>query len=194
MMSALAFANPAILFGLIALPVIWWLLRLTPPRPKAEVFPPLKILASVLKREETPSKSPWWLTLLRMLLAAAVILAIADPVMNPRASSLNGGGPLVLVVDNGWATAADWERRVRTADLLIDDAESADVPVSITFTADTSHEAVPGTAAAARDKLAAASPRPLVPDRARRRSRQRSHERHAPRHARHSLRRYRRPG
>ncbi|WP_105415093.1 DUF4159 domain-containing protein [Neorhizobium sp. T25_27] len=166
-MSALIFANPAILFGLIALPVIWWLLRLTPPRPKAEVFPPLRILATVLKREETPSKSPWWLTLLRMLLAAAVILAIADPVMNPRASSLNAGGPLVVVVDNGWATAADWERRVQTANLLIDDAESADVPVSITFTADAGHEAVPGTAAAARDKLTAASPKPLVPDRAR---------------------------
>ncbi|CDN54884.1 N-terminal double-transmembrane domain protein [Neorhizobium galegae bv. officinalis bv. officinalis str. HAMBI 1141] len=166
-MSALIFANPAILFGLIALPVIWWLLRLTPPRPKAEVFPPLRILATVLKREETPSKSPWWLTLLRMLLAAAVILAIADPVMNPRANSLNAGGPLVLVVDNGWATAADWERRVQTANLLIDDAESADVPVSITFTADASHEAVPGTAAAARDKLTAANPKPLVPDRAR---------------------------
>jgi hypothetical protein len=166
-MSALIFANPAILFGLIALPVIWWLLRLTPPRPKAEVFPPLRILATVLKREETPSKSPWWLTLLRMLLAAAVILAIADPVMNPRANSLNAGGPLVVVVDNGWATAADWERRVQTANLLIDDAESADVPVSITFTADAGHEAVPGTAAAARDKLTAASPKPLVPDRTR---------------------------
>ncbi|CAN7407846.1 DUF4159 domain-containing protein [Neorhizobium sp. LjRoot104] len=166
-MSALIFANPAILFGLIALPVIWWLLRLTPPRPKAEVFPPLRILATVLKREETPSKSPWWLTLLRMLLAAAVILAIADPVMNPRVNSLNANGPLVVVVDNGWATAADWERRVQTANLLIDDAEGADVPVSITFTADASHEAVPGTPAAARDKLTAASPKPLVPDRAR---------------------------
>ena len=166
-MNALAFANPAILFGLLALPIIWWLLRLTPPRPKSEVFPPLKILASVLKREETPSKSPWWLTLLRMLLAAAVILAIADPVMNPRVNSLNTAGPLVLVVDNGWATAADWERRMQTANLLVDDAEAAEVPVSITFTAEIAQEAVPGTAAAARDKLAAARPRPLVPDRAR---------------------------
>ncbi len=166
-MSALAFAYPAILFGLIALPAIWWLLRLTPPRPQAEVFPPLRILATVLKREETPSKSPWWLTLLRMLLAAAVIFAIADPVLNPRTSSLNTGGPLVLVVDNGWATAPDWERRVQTAQLLIDDAESADIPVSIAFTANATQEATPGTAAAAREKLAAAGPRPLVPDRAR---------------------------
>ena len=34
----LAFGAPAVLFGLVALPVIWWLLRLTPPRPQTEVF------------------------------------------------------------------------------------------------------------------------------------------------------------
>lgn len=166
-MNALAFANPLILFGLLSLPVIWWLLRLTPPRPKAEVFPPLRILATVLKREETPAQSPWWLTLLRMLLAAAVILAIADPVMNPRASSLNANGPLALVIDNGWSSSVDWERRLETASMLIDEAESADVPVSLTFTADTNNEPTAGTASAARDKLAAAEPKPLVPDRLR---------------------------
>lgn len=166
-MNALAFANPLILFGLLSLPVIWWLLRLTPPRPKAEIFPPLRILATVLKREETPAQSPWWLTLLRMLLAAAVILAIADPVMNPRASSLNANGPLALVIDNGWSSSIDWERRVETANMLIDEAESADVPVSLTFTADTNNEPTAGTASAARDKLAAAEPKPLVPDRLR---------------------------
>ncbi|MDM9621704.1 RNA-binding protein [Rhizobium sp. AC44/96] len=162
-----AFAYPAILGALVALPVIWWLLRLTPPRPKAEVFPPLKILATVLKREETPAQSPWWLTLLRMLIATAVILAIADPVFNPRTGTLASGGPLVLFVDNGWATSPDWERRVKTADALIDDAEAAGTPVAIAFTADQTNDAVPGTAQAARDKLRAAEPAPLVPDRQR---------------------------
>ena len=166
-MSAFAFASPAILLGLLALPVIWWLLRLTPPRPKTEVFPPLRILATVLKREETPSKSPWWLTALRMALAAAIILAIANPVINPRAGSLSADGPLVLLVDNSWATQPDWDRRVRTAEALIDDAENAGLPVAVAFTADASHDAVPGSAAAAREKLAAARPRPLVQDRAR---------------------------
>ena len=66
----LSFGFPAILWGLLALPVIWWLLRLTPPKPQTEVFPPLKILARVLKKEETPHQSPWWLTLLRLLMAA----------------------------------------------------------------------------------------------------------------------------
>ncbi|TCL74734.1 DUF4159 domain-containing protein [Rhizobium sp. BK251] len=168
-MSALpfAFAYPVVLGALVALPLIWWLLRLTPPRPKSEVFPPLRILASVLKREETPAKSPWWLTLLRMLLAAAVILAIADPVFNPRTSSLAAGGPLLLLVDNGWASASDWDKRVQTAEALIDDAEASGMPIAIAFTADPSHESLPGTALAARDKLRAAQPKPLVPDRER---------------------------
>ncbi len=168
-MSALpfVFTSPYILFGLLALPAIWWLLRLTPPRPKAEVFPPLKILATVLKREESPSKSPWWLTLLRIALAAAVIFALADPVVNPRNNSIAGSGPLVLVVDNSWASAPDWERRVATAQALIGDAERADRPVSISFTADAEHDAVSGTTAVALDKLAAAKPKPLVPDRVR---------------------------
>ena len=91
----LAFGAPAILGALLALPHIWWLLKLTPPRPKYEIFPPLRILAGVLKREETPSKSPWWLTLLRMLMAAIVIFALADPVLNPRNATLSGDGPLL---------------------------------------------------------------------------------------------------
>lgn len=159
------FANPLMLAALVALPAIWWLLRMTPPKPVTEVFPPLRILASVLKREETPSKSPWWLTLLRMLMAAAIILAIADPVFNPRSNTLAGNGPLVLVIDNSWATATDWERRVETADALIGDAESKDLPVSIVFTADSEHNAVPGSAIVARTRMAAASPQPLRPNR-----------------------------
>ena len=36
---------------------------------------------------------PWWLILLRMLLAALVILALAHPFLNPGAK-LHGSGPL----------------------------------------------------------------------------------------------------
>ncbi len=168
-MSALpiVFAAPAVLIALAALPLIWWLLKLTPPRPKAEVFPPLKILAGVLKREETPSKSPWWLTLLRMAIAALAILALADPVVNPRNASLSGDGPLVLVIDNGWSTSTDWDRRMATAEALIGDASDSSLPVSLVFTADPSHDAIPVAASTALERLRAAEPRPLRPDRER---------------------------
>ncbi|MBU2486154.1 MAG: BatA domain-containing protein, partial [Alphaproteobacteria bacterium] len=161
-----AFGAPAILFGLLALPVIWWLLRLTPPRPQAEPFAPLAILARVLKPEETPSRSPWWLTALRLLIAALVILALAEPVLNPRDRGLSSDGPLALVIDNGWASAPDWDARVEAAEMLISEAEDLDIPVAIVFTANRRHDATPATFERARDQLRAARPQPLRPERA----------------------------
>ena len=79
----LSFGFPAILWGLLALPVIWWLLRLTPPKPQTEIFPPLKILARVLKKEETPHQSPWWLTLLRLMMAALIVIGACRADLEP---------------------------------------------------------------------------------------------------------------
>ena len=132
----LSFGFPAILWGLLALPVIWWLLRLTPPKPQMEVFPPLKILARVMRKEETPHQSPWWLTLLRLLMAALIVLALAEPVWNPRERLPTGGSALALVIDNGWASARDWDRRVATAERLIADANATGSPVILAFTAE----------------------------------------------------------
>ena len=160
----IVFGAPAVLLGLAALPIIWWLLRLTPPRPKAELFPPLRILARVLRKEETPAKSPWWLTLLRLLIAALVVIALAQPVVNPREMAMNADGSLAIVMDNGWSTASDWDDRVAKASDLIDDAETQNVPVSIVFTADVSHNATADTAARARERLQAAVPRPIHAD------------------------------
>ncbi|SFU20078.1 DUF4159 domain-containing protein [Mesorhizobium sp. YR577] len=162
----LSFGFPAILWGLLALPVIWWLLRLTPPKPQTEVFPPLKILARVLKREETPHQSPWWLTLLRLLMAALVVMALAEPVFNPREKLPTNGSALALVIDNDWASAPDWDRRVATAERLIGDANSTGVPVLLAFTAEKPNAEIgPFDADAARDKLRATKPRPVPTDR-----------------------------
>ncbi|RWC61932.1 DUF4159 domain-containing protein [Mesorhizobium sp.] len=162
----LSFGAPMVLWGLLALPVIWWLLRLTPPKPQTEIFPPLKILARVLKREETPQQSPWWLTLLRLLMAALIVAALADPVFNPREKLPAEGAALALVIDNDWASAADWGKRVATAERLINDAGSNGVPVIIAFTAEKPNAEVgPFDAATALDRLRAAKPRPIPTDR-----------------------------
>ena len=164
-MGAFAFASPLVLIALLALPAIWWLLKLTPPRPKREVFPPLAILLRLTKRDETPSKSPWWLTLLRMTLAALVILAIANPVFNPDRTDIATGGPLALLIDNGWASAEDWEARKDAAEALIDAAGRANQPVMLAFTTEETNDTTPVSAAEARQRLAAAEPRPLKPNR-----------------------------
>ncbi|MGV0909301.1 DUF4159 domain-containing protein [Martelella sp. FOR1707] len=159
------FASPLILAALVVLPAIWWLLKLTPPRPRREVFPPLAILLRLAKRDETPAKSPWWLTLLRMALAALVILAIANPVIDPERTTIATGGPLALMIDNGWASAEDWRARTRAAENLIDAAADADQPIMMAFTAEPVNDPTPVSATEARQRLAAAEPRAARPDR-----------------------------
>ncbi|GHD11853.1 DUF4159 domain-containing protein [Tianweitania populi] len=162
----LSFGAPMVLAGLLALPLIWWLLRLTPPKPQTETFPPLKILAKVLRKEETPRSSPWWLTLLRLLMAALIIFALADPVFNPRERMTASGDAVAIVLDNGWSTAPDWDRRVATAERLITDAGTAGKPVVLALTAEPpSTEIGPFEAEVARDHLRAAHPRPVPVDR-----------------------------
>jgi hypothetical protein len=116
--SQLSFGAPWLLLGLLALPVIWLLLRVTPPSPRPQTFPPLRLLIGLINEEETPAKTPWWLLLLRLLAAALLIIALADPILG-RGLTPPTPGPLVLVVDNGWTAADGWADRARAiADLL----------------------------------------------------------------------------
>ena len=103
--GSLAFLSPWVLTGLVALPVIWWLLRFTPPHPRRHRFPPFRLLLDLTRTEETPDRSPWWLTALRILAAALVIIAFARPTLNPSAIQGGGAGTLAIVIDDGWAAA-----------------------------------------------------------------------------------------
>src|SRR5947209_16682016 len=109
-LGSLAFASPWLLAALAALPVIWWLLRVTPPAPRRIAFPAIRLLLGLTPREETPARTPWWLILLRTVLAALVILALPHPVLNPQ-SRLAGPGPVALILDDGWAASRHCRRR-----------------------------------------------------------------------------------
>ncbi len=156
----LGFTAPLVLSALLLLPVIWWLLRLTPPRPKQITFPPTRLLADIEKREETPEKSPWWLTLLRLLIAAALIFALSGPIWRPAADTVPGNGPLWLLVDNGWSAASSWPETQRLAERLLETAGQRGTPVLFAATADGANQPLtPETAATARDRLRALEPR-----------------------------------
>ena len=162
----LAFAAPVVLSALILLPAIWWLLRLTPPRPRVETFPPTRILAEIAPKEEQPARSPWWLTALRLLLAALVIFALAGPVWRPAGESAAGSGTLLLVVDNDWAAARDWDARIDTARRVVDIADRAGRPIILAASADPPNQDLAASdAAAIRARLDALAPRPYDADR-----------------------------
>ncbi len=167
-MFPIGFLNPFVLVALAALPLIWWLLRITPPRPRATLFPPTRLLAEIGRREETPAHSPWWLTALRLLAALAIIVALAGPVWQPAAGGRDAGsGPLWLVVDNGWTAAPDWAARMTSLAALLDEADRADRTVVLAATADGARQDLaPISAEEARQRLSTLRPRGHFPDRA----------------------------
>jgi hypothetical protein len=167
MLGSLAFLNPWLLAGLLALPLIYLLLRTVPPRPRQVAFPPTRILVGIENREKTPAKTPWWLLLIRLAAAAAVILALAEPVLNPRRdAALKGSGPVAIVVDNGWSAAPRWSQRLGVAERLIEEAESQGRPVVIVPTASTQKATTARVEPPkdARSSLAALQPLPFLPD------------------------------
>jgi hypothetical protein len=133
-LGAFAFAAPGMLALLLVLPVIYWLLRLIPPLPRLVRFPAIRLLIGLEPSEQTPMKMPWWLLLLRLLLATALILAVARPLLNPQAE-LPGKGPLLIVIDDGWSSAPGWTTRLAHAERLIQRAERAGRLVALIGTA-----------------------------------------------------------
>ncbi len=167
-LGPIAFLSPWLLAGLLALPVIWWLLRTIPPRPRRLAFPPTRILMGVENREQTPAQTPWWLTLIRILAAALVILALAEPVLNAsRESALKGAGPVIIVIDNTWAAAAQWAERTRMLERFIAEAEAQGRALIIAPTAPAGKGASLKVEppAVARSTAAATLPQPFVGDR-----------------------------
>jgi Domain of unknown function (DUF4159)/Aerotolerance regulator N-terminal len=137
MMSNLSFITPLALWGLLALPVIWWLLRFIPPRPQSIKFPPLRILLSLQSKEETPDKTPWWLLLLRLTLAAIMIFAVAHPLLNKNPVQSQSTGPLLLVVDDGWAAAKSWPKRQEALRNILENARDQSRTVIVATTSPT---------------------------------------------------------
>ena len=105
------FANPWLLTALVALPALWWLLRVIPPAPRRIRFPAVRFLFGLEPDEPTSARTPPWLLILRMVLAALLILALARPVLNPE-PEVAASGPLILVLDDGWAATVNWEARL----------------------------------------------------------------------------------
>lgn len=162
----LAFAQPLVLLGLLSLPILWWLLRLVPPRPQRINFPPTRLLFEIAPKEETPSRTPWWLTLLRLLLAALIIIAAAGPLWNPPIASTDRGAPLLILLDDGWSAAAAWDARLRTADEMIARAEADGRGVALLPLSETARDISLQIAGAARVQIRQIKPKPHAVDRA----------------------------
>ncbi|RMF40996.1 MAG: DUF4159 domain-containing protein [Alphaproteobacteria bacterium] len=166
--GSLAFLNPWLLAALAALPVLWFLLRAIPPAPRRIRFPGVRLLLGLKDPERIPERTPWWLLLLRIAALAAAILGFAEPILNPR-QPMSGTGPVLIVMDGGWASAADWEARRDRLRELLDQAGRAGRPVALVALADTPPAEARLDLRPAADwqgRIDALQPRAWAPDRA----------------------------
>jgi len=161
----LGFAQPLVLLGLLSLPLLWWLLRLVPPRPRRINFPPTRLLFEIAPKEETPARTPWWLVLLRLTLAALVIIAAAGPLWNPPLATSSRAAPLLIMLDDGWGAAASWDARLRTADELLARAEADSRGVALLPLSETARDVTLQVAGAARVQIKQLKPKPYTVDR-----------------------------
>lgn len=128
--GGIGFAAPWLLLGLLALPILWLLLRAVPPAPVRRMFPAVVLLLGLKDDESVTDRTPWWLLLLRMLAVAAVIVGLAGPVLNPNREQA-GSGPLLLLLDASWAGAMRWQDKTALIEAQLAEAGRDGRPVAI---------------------------------------------------------------
>lgn len=165
-LGPVAFLSPWLLGALLVLPVLWWLLRAVPPAPGRVTFPGVRLLLGLSDPEKMPERTPWWLLLLRLVALAAAILAFAGPVLNPRPE--RGQGPLLLLLDGGWADAPSWSRRLERLSAALDEAGRDGRPVAVLQMTARPPAGVPAWRPAAewQGRVPGLVPAPFAPDRA----------------------------
>ncbi len=161
----LAFAAPAALAALAGLIGLYWLLRVTPPRPRRQIFPPVRLLIGLDPKEPTAFRTPWPLLLLRLAIAALVILAMAGPVWRALTGA-GAKGPLLIVLDDGWSAAPSWDKRLALATEAARTASRAGRPVALAPLSKGGEEIAAADAEGVEARIAALTPVSYLPPRA----------------------------
>ncbi len=121
-LGPVTFAAPWVLLGLGTLPALWWLMKSVPPKPVIHAFPAMSILFNMNSEDQSPARMPLWQRLLRLTAAGLVITGLAQPQLSNEVP-LDGQGPVMLVVDNGWSSARNWSARTEEMKKIIDNVE-----------------------------------------------------------------------
>jgi hypothetical protein len=161
LLQNIGFGAPWVLIALAVLPAIWWLLKVTPPAAKRVHFPAVRLLLGLPQTDETPAHTPFWLLLLRLIAAGLIVLALSDPFISPGEVE-PGSGPIIVAVDNGWASAHRWDDRANTLREIAQRAERANRPLIVLPTAesDIAPELRPVAGADAQGAIKAVTPQP----------------------------------
>jgi hypothetical protein len=171
-MGTLSLLAPLTLLALAALPVLWWLIRRFPPAPRRQLLPSLELLGGLRTEEEADRRTPPLLTAMRIAALALLILGFTGPVWSPQPSPAAPGaaaGAVLVVIDDGWTSAAAWPSVVAAASAVAAEAGRSGGATHLLTTARRAQAHDPSqalTAAQLRSVLDATEPVPWRPDRA----------------------------
>ena len=163
MLGALGFTAPWLLLALLALPVLWLILRAIPPAPLRRRFPGVALLLGLSDDDTVTDRTPWWLLALRMLAVAGLIVGLAGPVLNPDPSRQAGRGPVLFLLDGTWAGTPEWSQRAEFLDQALAQAARDGRPVAVARLT-TPEPLVFQPAAAWQNQLPSLAPQPWAPD------------------------------
>ena len=163
MIGPLGFTAPLILTALVAVPLLWIVLRAVPPAPILRRFPGVTLLLGLKDEDSETDRTPWWLLLLRAAAIAAAILGFAGPVLNPVPTEASSDVPLLIVMDGSWADARDWPRRVERAESIAENASRAGRTVALIRLTDAPQPPQFQAAGALMPRLGALQPQPFAP-------------------------------
>lgn len=152
-MGSLSLLAPLTLLGLLTLPLVWWILKISPPSPKRRIFPPLAILQGVETDEETPNATPIWVLLYRLLMVALAVFALSMPLLqNEDAPSQR---PLTLIIDDSAASAPIWDALTDDARRRVREAQRNNQDVTLILGSDPDPTPIPAAEALLRLRSAA---------------------------------------
>lgn len=166
--GSILFLNAWVLAALAALPLLYFLLRVTPPAPKIIKFPAARFVKDLISDEQTPSSTPWWLLLLRLLVLALIIVGLAHPIASPSDTSLHKDN-IRLVIDNGWSSAHNWNGQIQKGQEILSLAGREQKTIYIHTTAPEGQQNTPQSygplsAQEAKSILKGLAPQPWLPN------------------------------
>lgn len=133
------FLAPYLLAALAIIPLIWWVLHIRPPKPLLQPFPAVDWLRHLVSSQQTPHSPKLWRLLLRIAAVSLIIIGFSQPFLtqSPIQKNAEHHTPLVLVIDNGWASIAQWSKLKTLLTHMATQAQLANRKLSLLCTAPT---------------------------------------------------------
>lgn len=103
--------EPFALLALITIPIIWWVSRLIPPKPKTIIFPAKRFLIGLESEKSFTQLAPLWLKIMRAAALAFLIIGIAAPKLEfEKLSKEPLPQKIVFIIEDSYSIAPNYEQ------------------------------------------------------------------------------------